>query len=100
MEIIGSISSSKQINAYKYCLIRPEKISISKSFSNKETVKCLGTVKEVAYLGSYTKYLVEVKNYQFYAYMQNSEISEDLKIKWDDKVECSWRDDSIYFFND
>tara|TARA_B100000902_G_scaffold57024_1_gene63883 strand:- start:536 stop:1597 length:1062 start_codon:yes stop_codon:yes gene_type:complete len=99
-EVDVKISSSKEINAYKYCLIRPEKISISKSFSNKETVKCLGTVKEVAYLGSYTKYLVEVKNYQFYAYMQNSEISEDLKIKWDDKVECSWRDDSIYFFND
>ena len=99
-EVDVKISSSKKISAYKYCLIRPEKISISKSFSNKETVKCLGTVKEVAYLGSYTKYLVEVKNYQFYAYMQNSEISEDLKIKWDDKVECSWRDDSIYFFND
>ena len=99
-EVDVKISSSKEISAYKYCLIRPEKISISKSFPKKETVKCLGTVKEVAYLGSYTKYLVEVKNYQFYAYMQNSEISEDLKIKWDDKVECSWRDDSIYFFND
>ena len=99
-EVDVKITSSKSVNIHKYCLIRPEKISISKSFSNKEIVRCLGTVKEVAYLGSYTKYLVEVKNYQFYAFMQNREISEDLKIKWDDKVECSWRDDSIYFFNE
>lgn len=99
-EVDVKITSSKSVNIHKYCLIRPEKISISKSFSNKEVVRCLGTVKEVAYLGSYTKYLVEVKNYQFYAFMQNREISEDLKIKWDDKVECSWRDDSIYFFNE
>jgi putrescine transport system ATP-binding protein len=99
-EVDVKITSSKSVNIHKYCLIRPEKISISKSFSNKEVVRCLGTVKEVAYLGSYTKYLVEVNNYQFYAFMQNREISEDLKIKWDDKVECSWRDDSIYFFNE
>ena len=99
-EVDVKITSSKSVNIHKYCLIRPEKISISKSFSNKELVRCLGTVKEVAYLGSYTKYLVEVNNYQFYAFMQNREISEDLKIKWDDKVECSWRDDSIYFFNE
>ena len=99
-EVDVKITSSKSVNIHKYCLIRPEKISISKSFSNKEVVRCIGTVKEVAYLGSYTKYLVEVKNYQFYAFMQNREISEDLKIKWDDKVECSWRDDSIYFFNE
>ena len=99
-EVDVKITSLKSVNIHKYCLIRPEKISISKSFSNKEAVRCLGTVKEVAYLGSYTKYLVEVNNYQFYAFMQNREISEDLKIKWDDKVECSWRDDSIYFFNE
>lgn len=99
-EVDVKITSSKSVNIHKYCLIRPEKISISKSFSNKEVVRCIGTVKEVAYLGSYTKYLVEVNNYQFYAFMQNREISEDLKIKWDDKVECSWRDDSIYFFNE
>ena len=99
-EVDVKITSSKSVDIHKYCLIRPEKISISKSFSNKEVVRCLGTVKEVAYLGSYTKYLVEVNNYQFYAFMQNREISEDLKIKWDDKVECSWRDDSIYFFNE
>jgi putrescine transport system ATP-binding protein len=99
-EIDFKINSLKGSNIYKHCLIRPEKITISKSFQNKDTVKCLGIVKEVAYLGSYTKYLVEVKNHQFYAFMQNSEISGDLKIKWDDKVECSWRDDSIYFFNE
>lgn len=85
---------------FKYCLIRPEKIFISKSFENKELVKCSGIVKEVAYLGSYTKYLIEVNKFQFYVFMQNSEISKDLTIKWDDQVECSWGNDSIYFFDE
>ena len=62
--------------------------------------KCKGTVKEVAYLGSYTKYLVKVGNFNFYSFMQNSEISEDLQIKWDDQVDCTWSDNSIYFFNE
>ena len=68
--------------------------------SNNTTEKCTGVVKEVAYLGSYTKYLVESNNFQFYSFMQNREISERLKIKWDDLVECSWNNESIYFFNE
>jgi hypothetical protein len=32
--------------------------------------------------------------------MQNKEKSEKLKIKWDDLVECSWNNESIYYFNE
>ncbi len=85
---------------FKKCLIRPEKISVEKKISSSSKNKCTGTIKEVAYLGSYTKYLIESNGFKFYSFMQNSEISENLKIKWDDVVECSWNSDSIYFFNE
>jgi len=85
---------------FKKCLIRPEKISVEKKISSSSKNKCIGTIKEVAYLGSYTKYLIESNGFKFYSFMQNSEISENLKIKWDDVVECSWNSDSIYFFNE
>jgi hypothetical protein len=32
--------------------------------------------------------------------MQNEEVAENLKIKWDDKVICTWSEDSIFFFDD
>ena len=39
-----------------------------------------GVVKEVAYLGSYTKYLIESNGFNFYAFMQNEEVAENLKL--------------------
>ena len=99
-ELNIKIDLPKNAQMFQKCLIRPEKISIKKINSNNATEKCTGVVKEVAYLGSYTKYLVESNNFQFYSFMQNREISERLKIKWDDLVECSWNNESIYFFNE
>ena len=99
-ELNIKIDLPKNSQMFQKCLIRPEKISIKKINSNNTTEKCIGVVKEVAYLGSYTKYLVESNNFQFYSFMQNREISERLKIKWDDLVECSWNNESIYFFNE
>ena len=54
----------------------------------------------MAYLGSYTKYLIESNGFNFYAFMQNEEVAGNLKIKWDDKVICTWSEDSIFFFDD
>jgi putrescine transport system ATP-binding protein len=85
---------------FKKCLIRPEKISVDKIISKGNSNKCTGIIKEVAYLGSYTKYLIESNGFKFYSFMQNKEISEKLKIKWDDLVECSWNNESIYYFNE
>ncbi len=95
IEVSNNSSQNKNL-----CLIRPEKIKIQK-FENQNTHnQCLGVVKEVAYLGSYTKYLIESNGFNFYAFMQNEEVAENLKIKWDDKVICTWSEDSIFFFDD
>tara|TARA_Y100000768_G_scaffold385593_1_gene372029 strand:+ start:396 stop:1457 length:1062 start_codon:yes stop_codon:yes gene_type:complete len=94
------IHNSNGEKDFKKCLIRPEKISITKNLNQNGNSKCKGIVKEVAYLGSYTKYLIKVGDFKFYSFMQNSEISEDLQIKWDDQVDCNWNDSSIYFFNE
>ena len=81
------------------CLIRPEKIKIKKNetfVNSKKPNQCIGIVKEVAYLGSYTKYLIQSNNFNFYVFHPNNSISEELNIKWDDKVECSWDKGAIY----
>ena len=91
----------KNINKENYvkCLIRPEKISVKKLENQSDNLN-IGVVKEVAYLGSYTKYLIEVNGFEFYSFMQNSLVSDNLQIRWDDKVQISFNETSIYFFND
>ena len=84
---------------YFKCLIRPEKISVKKLENQSDNLN-IGVVKEVAYLGSYTKYLIEVNGFEFYSFMQNSLVSDNLQIRWDDKVQISFNESSIYFFND
>ena len=84
---------------YFKCLIRPEKISVKKLENQSDNLN-IGVVKEVAYLGSYTKYLIEVNGFEFYSFMQNSLVSDDLQIRWDEKVQISFNETSIYFFND
>jgi len=95
LEISNNPSKNK-----KLCLIRPEKIKIKKLENQNTQNQCIGVIKEVAYLGSYTKYLIESNGFNFYAFMQNEEVSRNLKIKWDDKVICTWSEDSIFFFDD
>ena len=84
---------------YVKCLIRPEKISVKKLENQSDNLN-FGVVKEVAYLGSYTKYLIDVNGFEFYSFMQNSLVSDNLQIRWDDKVQISFNESSIYFFND
>jgi len=84
---------------YVKCLIRPEKISVKKLENQSDNLN-IGVIKEVAYLGSYTKYLIEVNGFEFYSFMQNSLVSDNLQIRWDDKVQISFDETSIYFFND
>ena len=84
---------------YVKCLIRPETISVKKLENQSDNLN-FGVVKEVAYLGSYTKYLIDVNGFEFYSFMQNSLVSDNLQIRWDDKVQISFNESSIYFFND
>ncbi len=97
-ELNYEVKNINNIENYVKCLIRPEKISVKKLENQSDNLN-IGVVKEVAYLGSYTKYLIEVNGFEFYSFMQNSLVSDNLQIRWDDKVQISFNETSIYFFN-
>ena len=98
-ELNYEVKNIKNKEKYVKCLIRPEKISVKKLENQSDNLN-IGVIKEVAYLGSYTKYLIEVNGFEFYSFMQNSLVSDNLQIRWDDKVQISFNESSIYFFND
>ncbi len=98
-ELNYEVKNTNNKENYVKCLIRPEKISVKKLENLSDNLN-IGVVKEVAYLGSYTKYLIEIDGFEFYSFMQNSLVSDNLEIRWDDKVQISFDETSIYFFND
>ena len=98
-ELNYEVKNINNTENYVKCLIRPEKISVKKLENQSDNLN-IGVIKEVAYLGSYTKYLIEVNGFEFYSFMQNSLVSDNLQIRWDDKVQISFNETSIYFFND
>ena len=98
-ELNYEVKNTNNKENYVKCLIRPEKISVKKLENQSDNLN-FGVVKEVAYLGSYTKYLIDVNGFEFYSFMQNSLVSDNLQIRWDDKVQISFNETSIYFFND
>ncbi len=98
-ELNYEVKNTNNKENYVKCLIRPEKISVKKLENQSDNLN-IGVIKEVAYLGSYTKYLIEVNGFEFYSFMQNSLVSDNLQIRWDDKVQISFNETSIYFFND
>ena len=98
-ELNYEVKNIYNIENYVKCLIRPEKISVKKLENQSDNLN-IGVVKEVAYLGSYTKYLIDVNGFEFYSFMQNTLVSDNLQIRWDDKVQISFNETSIYFFND
>ena len=98
-ELNYEVKDTNNKENYVKCLIRPEKISVKKLENQSDNLN-IGVVKEVAYLGSYTKYLIDVNGFEFYSFMQNSLVSDNLQIRWDDKVQISFNETSIYFFDD
>ena len=98
-ELNYEVKNTNNKENYVKCLIRPEKISVKKLENQSDNLN-FGVVKEVAYLGSYTKYLIDVNGFEFYSFMQNTLVSDNLQIRWDDKVQISFNESSIYFFND
>ena len=83
------------------CLIRPEKINIK--INDNENIKfneVRGRVKEIAYLGSYSKYLIEVNDIQINIFNQNNKINDKFPISIGDNVTCSWNIDSIVFLEE
>ena len=57
-------------------------------------------MKEIAYLGSYSKYLIEVNDIQINIFNQNNKINDKFPISIGDNVTCSWNIDSIVFLEE
>jgi putrescine transport system ATP-binding protein len=78
------------------CLIRPEKIDLHLD-NDKElnANQCRGVIKEVAYLGSFTKYLIKIKDSEINVLNQNKIFNESHSLLIGNKVICSWDKNSI-----
>ncbi|HYG89611.1 MAG TPA: polyamine ABC transporter ATP-binding protein [Azospirillum sp.] len=74
--------------------VRPEKIALSKEPPEDATGRNMarGTVREIAYLGDVSIYLVELETGKTVrATMPNLARRADLPISWDDEVYLTWR---------
>lgn len=78
--------------------LRPEKLVVSRerpeAFANRNVVQ--GTVEDVIYMGSHTKYWVRVEDYRLGIHQQHSRYLLDTRpITWGESVYISWfADDS------
>lgn len=89
-----------RVNDKCKCLIRPEKINIIKDTKKELQInQCRGVVKDIAYLGGVTKYLVKTANSEINILSQNKNINEKNSIIIEDKVICSWDKNSIVVVN-
>ena len=77
-------------------LIRPEKININiDDRTDLSFNEVSGDVKEIAYLGSYTKYLVEANGVKINIFNLNKKINDKSLISIGDRVICNWDVDSV-----
>ncbi len=79
-----------------YLSIRPEKFRVRREQPDPQRLQnaAPGTVEDVIYLGSLTKYWVRVQDYRIAVSQQHSRFLLDEKpIRWDDPVWISWHAD-------
>ena len=92
--------TSFDLNSNSTCLIRPEKIDINFDHNkNLQVNQCRGVIKEVAYLGSFTKYLVINNNFKINVMHQNKILDKKSFLLIGDNVICSWHKNSIVMIN-
>ena len=78
------------------CLIRPEKIDIINDYNSDIGInQSRGIVKDIAYLGSYTKYLITNNDFEISILRQNKILNPKSQILIGNNVICSWEKDSI-----
>ena len=80
-------------SATVWAAIRPEKISILRAHPGENVENCVrGVVKEIAYMGDMSIYLVKIDSGKMVRVTQpNSErLSDDERIGWDETVWLSW----------
>jgi spermidine/putrescine transport system ATP-binding protein len=88
-----------QVNNAVHLSLRPEKFNISReqpdALPNRNVVQ--GTVEDIIYLGSHTKYWVRVEDYRLGIHHQHSRYLLDTRpITWNEKVWISWFADDSY----
>ena len=95
------IEFKNNLSQSRFCLIRPEKIRLRKTTSSdNNNINTIGTIREKAYLGSYTKYIISVEEKKIYTVMQNTNISDGNNFDWNDTVVLDWDLNSIIYFNE
>ena len=80
-------------SATVWAAIRPEKISILRAHPGENVENCVkGVVKEIAYMGDMSIYLVKIDSGKIVRVTQpNAErLSDDERIGWDETVWLSW----------
>ena len=85
-----------KIKNESFCLIRPEKINLKIDDNNNlKSNEARGVIKEIAYLGSYTKYLVESNGFNINIFYQNKFSYQNSPIIIGDNVICAWDKNSV-----
>jgi putrescine transport system ATP-binding protein len=77
--------------------LRPEKLNISRQTPANAGENCVqGVVKEIAYMGDVSIYLVQIESGRTVRVtLQNAErLSDDERILWDETVWLSWHSSS------
>jgi len=75
--------------------LRPEKIEISKQPIEGFANHIAGTVKNIVYQGSSTRYLIEAGDYVIHVFEQNEEHFPTEVIDYDDTVNLYWQKENV-----
>ena len=79
-----------------FFLVRPEKINIRTDDDKKLSLnESRGFIKEIAYLGGYTKYIIQSRDFLINVLHQNKILNDKLLLKINDRVICFWDKNSI-----
>ncbi|OGV18102.1 MAG: spermidine/putrescine ABC transporter ATP-binding protein [Lentisphaerae bacterium GWF2_38_69] len=85
-----------------YLSIRPEKLNIAKTQPNTDKLINIfkGTVEDIIYLGSMTKFWVTTQNYKLSIIKQHSSfLLDEEPIRWKDEVWISWNPEHGYLLD-
>jgi putrescine transport system ATP-binding protein len=75
--------------------IRPEKIQISREKPEQDDNAVQGVVKEIAYLGDVSRYLVRLESGTLVRVTQPNVYRRDERLAWDERVWLHWHPSSV-----
>jgi len=91
---VGHVITSAR-GAVAWAAVRPEKMILSREASREPFNVAAGTVREVAYMGDVSIYLVELNSGKTVRVTQpNTRRHADGAFRWDDRVWVSWHESS------